>query len=74
MFFLVTFTGTRRLNDKRPDVSCEGAGGLSGLRSLSANTNIALRDGSVRSVNRSVDLKVWKLLAGRADGEVLPGF
>jgi prepilin-type processing-associated H-X9-DG protein len=69
-----TFTATRTLNDKRPDVSCEGEGGLSGLRSLTTTTNIAMCDGSVRSVSQSLDLNVWKLLAGRADGQILPDF
>jgi type II secretory pathway pseudopilin PulG len=69
-----TFTGSRKMNDPKPDVSCGRAGGLSGLRSLNTSTNIALCDGSVRAIKESVDLRVWKLLAGRNDGQVIPGF
>ena len=32
-FLQGTFTGTRTLNDEKPDVNCGGFGGLSGLRS-----------------------------------------
>jgi hypothetical protein len=73
-FLQGTFTGSRKMNDPKPDVSCGGAGGLSGLRSLSPTTNIGLCDGSVRSVSQSVDLQVWKLLAGRNDGQPIPDF
>jgi type II secretory pathway pseudopilin PulG len=69
-----TFTGSRKMNDPKPDVSCGRAGGLSGLRGLNTSTNIALCDGSVRAINQSVDLRVWKLLAGRNDGEPIPDF
>jgi hypothetical protein len=73
-FLQGTFTGTRVLNDPRPDVSCAGAGGLSGLRSTQDHSNIALCDGSVRTINKKVELKVWKNLASRNDGEVIPNF
>jgi hypothetical protein len=73
-FLQGTFTGTRVLNDPRPDVSCGGAGGLSGLRSFQDHTNIALCDGSVRTINKNVGLKVWKNLASRNDGQVIPNF
>jgi prepilin-type processing-associated H-X9-DG protein len=73
-FLQTTFTGTRVLNDKRPDVNCAGAGGLSGLRSLGNASNIGMCDGSVRSIRDKVDLDVWKLLAGRNDGMPLPDF
>ena len=33
-FLQGTFTGTREFNDDRPDVSCGGEGGLSGLRGV----------------------------------------
>jgi type II secretory pathway pseudopilin PulG len=69
-----TFTGSRKMNDPKPDVSCGRAGGLSGLRSLNTSTNIALCDGSVRAITQSVDLRVWKLLASRNDGEPIPDF
>jgi prepilin-type processing-associated H-X9-DG protein len=69
-----TFTGTRMLNDPKPDVSCGGAGGLSGLRSLEEGTNVAMCDGSVRFVKQKTSLEVWKLLTSRNDGQVLPEF
>jgi len=73
-FLQGTFTGTRVLNDKKPDVNCAGAGGLSGLRSLGKTSNIGMCDGSVRSVSDKVNPDVWKLLAGRSDGMVIPDF
>jgi prepilin-type processing-associated H-X9-DG protein len=75
-FLQGTFTGTRALNDTRPDVSCEGLGGLSGLRSYYAGyiTNIAMCDGSVRAISSSVKLETWKLLTARNDGQPIPDF
>jgi prepilin-type processing-associated H-X9-DG protein len=71
-FLQSTFTGTRTLNDEKPDVNCAGFGGLSGLRSEQDNVNIAMADGSVHLVNAKMKLETWKLLADRADGQVLP--
>ena len=62
-FLQSTFTGTRALNDEKPDVSCAGVGGLSGLRSEDDKTNIAMADGSVRAVNSKVKLDVWQMMA-----------
>jgi prepilin-type processing-associated H-X9-DG protein len=73
-FLQGTFTGTRAINDERPDVDCGGFGGLSGLRSMSDAANVSMADGSVRSVASSVNANVWKLLAGRNDGMVIPEF
>jgi prepilin-type processing-associated H-X9-DG protein len=73
-FLQSTFTGTRTLNDAKPDVSCAGLGGLSGLRSDEDNTNTLFADGSVRSIAASVTLEVWKALSTRAGGEILPNF
>ena len=73
-FLQGTFTATRMLNDPEPDVNCGGAGGLSGLRSLSDSVNIALCDGSVRSVNKKVSLQTWQALATRAGGEIIPDY
>jgi prepilin-type processing-associated H-X9-DG protein len=73
-FLQGTFTGTRVLNDKKPDVNCGGAGGLSGLRSLTPTSNIAMCDGSVRAVTGKISLDTWKALAGRNDGMVIPNF
>jgi prepilin-type processing-associated H-X9-DG protein len=69
-----TFTGTRVLNDPRPDVSCAGAGGLSALRGLRDYANIGMADGSVRVITGQVKLDVWKNLASRNDGNVIPEF
>jgi prepilin-type N-terminal cleavage/methylation domain-containing protein len=71
-FLQGTFTGTRVHNDEKPDVNCEGAGGLSGLRSLTDVVNVGMADGSVRAVSKSLKLEVWRALATRAGGEVIP--
>jgi prepilin-type processing-associated H-X9-DG protein len=73
-FLQGTFTGTRVLNDPRPDVSCAGAGGLSGLRGLRDYANIGMADGSVRVITGQVKLDVWKNLASRNDGNPIPEF
>jgi type II secretory pathway pseudopilin PulG len=73
-FLQGTFTGTRVINDERPDVNCGGAGGLSALRYLENGVNIGLCDGSVRLVTKGVKLDVWKNLAARNDGNVIPDF
>ncbi len=70
-FLQGTFTATRLFDDQRPDVDCEGAGGLSGLRSLGGTFNVAFCDGSVRTIRKAVDLKNWKAMATRAGGEVV---
>jgi prepilin-type processing-associated H-X9-DG protein len=71
-FLQGTFTGTRALNDAKPDVSCAGAGGLSGLRSLGEGANVGFADGSVRFISQSVKPNIWKLLTSRNDGLPLP--
>jgi prepilin-type processing-associated H-X9-DG protein len=73
-FLQGTFTGTRALNDPKPDVSCGGAGGLSGLRGMEQKANVLFADGSVRSIDGKVKLEVWKLLTSRNDGQPLPDF
>jgi prepilin-type N-terminal cleavage/methylation domain-containing protein len=71
-FLQGTFTGTRVLNDSRPDVDCGGAGGLSGLRSMDAGTSVGFCDGSVRYLGGNISLETWRLLTARNDGQVLP--
>jgi type II secretory pathway pseudopilin PulG len=71
-FLQGTFTGTRVLNDEKPDVNCAGFGGLSSLRSEQDNVNILMADGGVHTVNAKMKLKTWQLLADKADGQVLP--
>jgi hypothetical protein len=61
-------------NDSRPDVSCDGKGGLSGLRSPENSVIIALCDGSVRNVTKDLKLETWKALCGRNDGIATPDF
>jgi prepilin-type processing-associated H-X9-DG protein len=73
-FLQGTFTATRVINDDRPDVSCDGAGGLSALRHLENGVNIGMCDGSVRLVGKKIDLDVWKNLGARNDGNVIPDF
>ncbi len=71
-FLQGTFTGTRSLNDARPDVSCGGAGGLSGLRGPTNGVNVGFADGSVRFISQSAKPGIWKLLTSRNDGQPLP--
>ena len=73
-FLQGTFTGTRMANDDKPDVTCDGFGGLSGLRTTTDMVTVAFCDGSVHVIKTSLDLKVWKALVTRAGGEVIPGF
>ena len=71
-FLQGTFTGTRVSNDDKPDVTCEGLGGLSGLRSLTEHVSVAMADGSVRTIAKPVSLETWKRLTSRNDGNPLP--
>jgi len=71
-FLQGTFTGTRPLNDAKPDVSCGGAGGLSGLRSVSDGVSVGFADGSVRFISQAAKPNIWKLLTSRNDGLPLP--
>jgi type II secretory pathway pseudopilin PulG len=76
-FLQGTFTGTRVLNDPKPDVSCGGDGGLSGLRSLNQGVLVGMADGSVRFISEKangVEPNVWKLLTSRNDGNPIPDF
>ena len=76
-FLQGTFTGTLGLNDARPDVSCDGDGGVSGLRGLAEGVNVGFADGSVRFISgkgRTMKADLWKLLTSRNDGQVIPGY
>jgi prepilin-type processing-associated H-X9-DG protein len=73
-FLQGTFNGTRKINDPRPDVSCEGEGGLSGLRAVGRGANTAFADGSVRFIMDNVEADVWRLLTAKDDGQVIPNF
>lgn len=71
-FLQGTFTGTRTINDSKPDVNCGGMGGLSGARALGKTANVAMADGSVRRLEQKVSKDTWKIIAGRNDGLVVP--
>jgi hypothetical protein len=70
-FLQGTFTATRALNDAKPDVDCEGAGGLSAMRGLQPGLNALMGDGSVRYVTDKASLDTWKAACTRSGGEVL---
>jgi type II secretory pathway pseudopilin PulG len=70
-FLQGTWNATRGFNDTRPDVSCGGAGGLSGLRSMQSGTSVLFGDGSVRFVSGTVKFVTWQSLATRNGGEVI---
>jgi len=70
-FLQGTFTGTRKVNDTRPDVDCGGGGGLSALRGLEKGINIAMCDGSVRFVSQAISFQSWQALCTRNGGEVI---
>lgn len=71
-FLQGTFTATRLPNDARPDVNCEGQGGLSGLRSLNDRVGVVFCDGFARMYNANqVKIDVWRALATRSGGEVV---
>jgi prepilin-type processing-associated H-X9-DG protein len=44
----------------------------SGLRSLDRVANVAMCDGSVRTISQGVKLEIWQAPAGRNDGMVVP--
>jgi hypothetical protein len=73
-FLSGTFTGTRTVNDERPDVNCGGMGGYSGLRGLGDTVWIGMADGSVRKLSNKVALNVIQNLANASDGMVIPDF
>jgi hypothetical protein len=71
-FLQGTFNGERRPNDDRPDVNCEGLGGLSALRSLDDTIYVGLCDGSVKKVSaKKVTHATWKNAVCPNDGQVL---
>jgi type II secretory pathway pseudopilin PulG len=70
-FLQGTFTATLKINDERPDVSCAGAGGLSGPRSMTDAVNFLIADGSIRTVTSKISMETLKALSTRNGGEVL---
>jgi prepilin-type processing-associated H-X9-DG protein len=71
-FLQGTFVPGRSLNGDKPDVSCGGAGGLAGLRSVFDSCNVAMCDGSVHTITMKMSLETWKLLASKDDGQPIP--
>lgn len=65
------FTGTRLVNEARPDVNCGGGGGLSALRGLEKGVNILLCDGSTRFLSETTNMNTWKAMCTRDGGEVV---
>jgi prepilin-type processing-associated H-X9-DG protein len=70
-FLQGTFTSTRAINDVKPDVSCDGLGGLSSLRSHRETVNVGFADGSVRAIHKKIKMETWKALGTRNGGEVI---
>ena len=68
-FLLGTFNGGRVPNDPRPDVSCEGLGGWSGLRSMEDVVLVAMGDGSVRPISTKIKPETWRALLTPNGGE-----
>ncbi len=68
-FLQGTFTGTRKINDERPDVDCGGAGGLSALRGLHKGVHVAFCDGRVLFISESISFATWQALCTRNGGE-----
>jgi prepilin-type processing-associated H-X9-DG protein len=74
-FLQTTFTATRPFNDSRPDVSVQGRGGLSAMRTMGSNVvPVAFCDGHVQSIPTAFELKSWKCAANwmNTDPFVLP--
>ncbi len=73
-FLQTLFTGTRTVDDPRPDVDCGGIGGLSGLRSNGDAVWIVMGDGSTRRLSSKVELRIVQLLTNTSDGMPIPNF
>jgi type II secretory pathway pseudopilin PulG len=58
-------------NDKRPDVSCAGIGGVSSLRSLDTIILVSMADGSAHVVSDKITHKTWKNAVDPKDGNAL---
>src|SRR5262249_51285182 len=73
-FLQGTFNSGRLPNDTRPDVSCDGLGGWSALRSTSDKVSVSMCDASARFIKAKIDAMVWKALITPNGGEVIPDF
>jgi type II secretory pathway pseudopilin PulG len=67
-FLQGTFNGRLQPNDKRPDVSCGGVGGVSALRSFQPSVLVGLGDGSARAVKNTISKTTWQHAMDPADG------
>jgi hypothetical protein len=71
-FLQGTFNGKLKPNDERPDVSCEGAGGVSTLRGNTNRIALGMGDGSARYIDaKKISLTTWQAALTPAGGEVL---
>jgi prepilin-type processing-associated H-X9-DG protein len=70
-FLQGTFNTMLPANDERPDVSCAGLGGVSGLRGERKTINVAFCDGSVHALSTTLKPDVWKAISTTAGGEVV---
>ncbi|HWG44899.1 MAG TPA: DUF1559 domain-containing protein [Gemmataceae bacterium] len=70
-FLQGTFNGMLRPNDKRPDVSCAGLGGVSALRSLDQFVLVGMVDGSGHVIKTAISAPTWQYLMDPADGNVI---
>jgi len=70
-FLQGAFNGKLRPNDKRPDVSCGGVGGVSALRSYERYVLVSICDGAARTVMTDISHKTWKAAMTPKGGEIL---
>jgi type II secretory pathway pseudopilin PulG len=71
-FLQGTFNGMLQPNDKRPDVSCAGLGGVSALRSFDEFVIVGMCDGSAHFVKNKITPFTWEAAMTPNGGEVLP--
>jgi len=71
-FLQGTFNGMLQPNDKRPDVSCAGLGGVSALRSFDGFVLVGMADGSGHVVKITIAPETWQLVMDPNDGMPIP--
>jgi Tfp pilus assembly protein PilE len=70
-FLQTTCNATLPIGSSKPDVDCGGEGGLFAARAVTNMVQVALCDGSVRSVSPGVKFATWQAAFTRDGGEVL---
>jgi hypothetical protein len=65
------FNGRLTPNDEKPDVNCEGKGGVFAPRSLDSVILAGMADVSVRNINIKISIDTWRAALTIAGGEVL---